>query len=283
MQVCGCSIDLHQIVFPLGASATPATLLRGVYRSYSSQKKAPTVNQKKNSGNLRPPQQGATFTPCFVGRMAIAVFLQRSVVLLEYSYPFRPSAAWAFAADARSPSVPLSRFGLGLVWGARTAAVARVWGRAFCFPCGMHFAPPSGALRFDNGRFIMPKAIMTIIDSHCSCGGSVRYSASVGLHRGFPLGLGAFRTRVCGFAASTASADASAPKGKLGFHRYFYNQKTKEQTHYHFPFFLVFMTTAVVMFFLVFMGGTSYPFSFPQLTQKCPRACALGADGSKKK
>lgn len=168
---------------------------------------------------MRPSLQGAAFAPCIVGRMAGAVFLQRSVVSLVYSEVFRLSAVWAFAAEARSPGVPLSRFGLGLVWGARPAAIARVWGRAFCFPCGAHFAPPSGALRVDNGHFIMPMAIMTIIDSYCSCGGSVRFSASVGLHRGLPLGLGAYRARVCGFAASTASAFASAPKGLFGIHR----------------------------------------------------------------
>jgi len=180
---------------------------------------------------LRPSLQGAAFAPCIVGRMAGAVFLQRSVVSLVYSEVFRPSAVWAFAAEARSPGVPLSRFGLGLVWGARPATIARVWGRAFCFPCGAHFAPPSGALRVDNGLFIMPMAIMTIIDSSCSYGGSIRYSASVGLHRGLPLGLGAFRARVCGFATSTASAFASAPKGLFGVLRLSSHSRTITTTN----------------------------------------------------
>ena len=111
---------------------------------------------KLSAGETRPPRAGATFAPALVGRVAGAVLLQRSVAFLVYSDLFRPSAVWAFAADAVAAagvrfywSWSGGRCPLPLLW--------RAFGwRAFCFPCGMHFAPPSGAFRVDNGHFIMP-------------------------------------------------------------------------------------------------------------------------------
>ena len=42
-----------------------------------------------------------------------------------------------------------------LGWGAASAAGAALWGAAFCFATAGGFAPPSGALRNDNGRIVI--------------------------------------------------------------------------------------------------------------------------------